>query len=149
MTKTFDATAFFKDSLGKFPVDATAFQDAFKSSAAYGEKFSKLAIDAAEKSTEISTKWTRDTLNRLGEATKAKDEAADYSKAATDFATAQAELASQYLTAFGEVAKKLQIDTMELVMAAGKKAGEDTQAVVKKAQAEVAQAARKVGASAN
>ena len=38
----------------------------------------------------------------------------------TDFASAQSELASQHASEFAEIAKKLQMDTMEVLMAAGK-----------------------------
>jgi hypothetical protein len=47
---------------GSFPVDMSAMQDAFKTQAALAEKMSKVALEAAEKSTEISAKWTKDTL---------------------------------------------------------------------------------------
>ena len=148
MAKTTDYTAMFKDMMGAFPVDMSSFQDAFKTSASYGEKFSKVALEAAEKSTEISTKWTKDTLSKLGDMSKVKAEPADYSKAITDFASAQAEMAAEYMSAFGEVAKKLQMDTVELVMAAGKTATEETSAAVKKATADVTSAAKKAAAAA-
>ncbi len=32
----------------------------------FGEKMSKVALEAAEKSTEISTKWTKDTIAKMG-----------------------------------------------------------------------------------
>ena len=38
MTKTPDYTAMFKDMMGKFPVDMSAFEDAYKAQAAFGEK---------------------------------------------------------------------------------------------------------------
>jgi hypothetical protein len=56
MTKTPDFTKVMQDMMASFPVDASAFQNAFKTQAAFAEKFSKVAIEAAEKSTEISAK---------------------------------------------------------------------------------------------
>jgi hypothetical protein len=85
-----------------------------------GEKLSKVALEAADKSTEISSKWTKDTLAKLGDVTAAKDEPTDYTKAMTDFASAQAEMAAETMAAFAEVAKKVQMETVELMMAAGK-----------------------------
>ena len=90
MTKTPDFTKVMQDMMASFPVDASAFQNAFKTQAAFAEKFSKVAIEAAEKSTEISAKWAKETLTKLSHATKAKAEAADYQKAAGDFASASA-----------------------------------------------------------
>jgi len=148
MAKAQEYNNVMKDIMGAFPVDMTAFQDAFKSQAAFGEKLTQVALNAAEKSSEISTKWTKDTIARATDVTKAKEDPADYSKAVTDFASAQAELVAEHLAAFAEVAKKVQMDTVELVMAAGKDISEDATAAVKKATADVTSAAKKATAAA-
>lgn len=147
MTKTDDMTKMVQDMMAAFPVDASALQDAFKSQAALGEKLSKVALEAAAKSTEISSKWTKDTIAKLSEVTKVKDEPADYSKAVTDFASAQAEMVAETLAAFAEVAKKVQMETVELMLAAGKDFSEDATAAVKKATNEVTEAAKKATAA--
>ena len=49
--------------------------------------------------------------------------------------------------AFAEVAKKVQMETVELMMAAGKEASEEATAAVKKATAEVTTAAKKAAAA--
>ena len=148
MTKTPDMTKAFQDMMAAFPVDASAFQNAFKTQAAFGEKFSKVAIEAAEKSTEITAKWTKDTLAKLGDMAKAKADPADYTKSVTDYASAAAEMAAENLAAFAEVAKKVQMETVELMLAAGKEVSEDATAAVKKATNEVTTAAKKATASA-
>ena len=51
----------------------------------------------------------------------------------TEFASAQAEVAAENMAAFAEVAKKVQTDTVDLMMTAGKDFSEDTSAAVKKA----------------
>ena len=135
MTKTNDFTKTMQDMMASFPVDASAFQNAFKTQAAFGEKLTRVALDAAEKSTDISAKWAREALAKLTVAAKAKAEPADYTKSVTDFASATAELAAENLAAFAEVAKKVQMDTVELLMAAGKDASAEATAVVKKAAA--------------
>ena len=146
MTKTPDVTAMFKDVLGAFPVDNAAMQDAFKNTATLNEKLSGVAFDAAEKSADISSAWTKETLARLTEMTKVKAEPTDYAKAMTDFASASAEAAAEHMAAFAEVAKKVQMETVELMMAAGKdlqneataaatKTAENAQAAAKKATA--------------
>jgi hypothetical protein len=148
MTKTPDLTKYMQDAMASFPVDAKAFQDAFKTQAALAEKISKVALEAAEKSTEISSKWAKETIARLNTVAKAKSEPTDYTKAVTDFASASAELASEHMAAFAEVAKKVQMETVELMLAAGKDLSEDATAAVKKATAEVTTAAKKVAAAA-
>ena len=120
MTNADDYTKMMKDMMGSMPMDNAALQDAFKSQAAMMERMTKVALEAAEKSTEVSTKWTKAMLEKAGETATAKDDPADYSQAMTDFASAQSELASQHASEFAEIAKKLQVDTMEVLMAAGK-----------------------------
>jgi hypothetical protein len=149
MAKTTDYSKMYKDMMGSFPVDMTAMQEAFKTSAAFGEKFSKLALEAAEKSTEISTKWTKDTLAKLADVSKVKDEPADYSKAFSDFAAAGAEMMADTMAAYAEVAKKVQMESVELMLAAGKTASEDATAAMKKASADVTAAAKKVAVAAH
>ncbi|KIC12932.1 phasin, PhaP [Leisingera sp. ANG-M1] len=146
MAKTQDFTAMMKDFMGAFPVDTKAMEDAFKTTAALNEKLSAVALDAAEKSAEISSKWTKETLAKLGTVSKVQEDPADYAKAATDFASASAEVAAENLAAFAEVAKKVQMDTVELMMAAGKEASEEATAAVKKATADVTTAAKKAAA---
>jgi len=146
MTKSNDMTKMFKDMMGAFPMDTSAMEDAFKSQAELGEKFSKVALDAANQSVEISTKWTKETLGKVGDMTAAKKEAADYTKAMTDFASSQAELATENMAAFAEIAKKVQMDTVELMLAAGKDMGADASAAMKKATDEVTKAAKKASA---
>jgi hypothetical protein len=148
MTKTPDFTKVFQDAFASFPVDAKAFQDAFKTQAALAEKFSKVALEAADKSAEISTKWTKDTIAKLSTVAKAKSEPTEYTKAATDFASSAAESAAEHMAAFAEVAKKVQMETVELLLAAGKDLSEDATAAVKKATAEVTTAAKKVATAA-
>ncbi len=145
--KTQDYTKMMKDMMGAFPVDMSAVQDAFKTQATLADKMSKVALEAAEKSTEISSKWTKDTIGKLGSVTDVKSEPADYGKAMTDFASAQAEMAAENMAAFAEVAKKVQMETVELMLAAGKDISEDATAAVKKATADVTAAAKKVAAA--
>ena len=120
MQKTQDFTKVMQDMAAAFPIDNKAFQDAFKNSAAFGERMTKVALEAAEKSNEISSKWTKDAIAKVGTVAAVKDEPTDYSKAMTDFASAAAEMAAENMAAFAEVAKKAQMETVELMMAAGK-----------------------------
>ena len=143
MAKAQDFNTMITDMMAAFPIDMTAAQDAFKSTAALGEKMSKAALEAAEKSTAISSKWTNETLAKMGDAAKAKPEAADYQASATDFASASSEMAAENLAAFAEIAKKLQMETVELLMTAGKDMGEEATAAVKKATDDVTKAAKK------
>ena len=147
MTKTQDFNKMFQDMMANFPMDMSIAQDAFKNQAALGEKMSKVALEAADKSTELASKWTKDTIAQLGAVTKVKSDPADYSKAVTDFASTSAEAATENMAAFAEIAKKVQMETVELMLAAGKDFSEDATAAVKKATEEATAAAKKATAA--
>lgn len=142
MAKT-DFSKVMQDMMGAFPVDTKGLQDVFKTQAALGEKMSRVVLEAAEKSAEVSGKWTKATLAKIGEVSTVKEEPADYAKAVTDFASASAEMAAEHMAAFAEIAKRVQMDTVELMMAAGKDMSAEATAVMQKATADVTAAAKK------
>ena len=146
MAKTQDFTAIMKDMMGAFPVDTSAMDNAFKTTATLNEKLSAVSVSAAEKSAELSAAWTKDTLAKFADFAKVKAEPADYAKAMTDMATASAEAAAEHVASFAEIAKKVQMDTAELMMAAGKDVSEEAQAVVKKATTEATASVKKAAA---
>ena len=148
MAKTHDYTKMMQDMMATLPMDMKAMQDAFKTSASLSEKMSRVALEAAEKSSEISSRWTKQTIAQLGEMSKMREEPTDYSKAMTDFASSSAETAAENMAAFAEVAKRVQMETVELMLAAGKDISEDATAAMKKATAEVTAAAKKATATA-
>ncbi|WP_339107832.1 Phasin [Thioclava sp. GXIMD4216] len=145
---TQDFTKIMQDMMSSMPMDMSKFQEGFKAQAAFGEKMSKVALDAAEKSTEISAKWTKETLAKMSDIATTKSEPADYAKAVSDFASASAEIASENIAAFAEVAKKVQMETVELMLAAGKDFSEDATAAMKSATSSATSAAKKTTAAA-
>ena len=127
MAKTPDFTKPFQDMMANLPVDTSSMSEAFKTQAQLSEKMTRVALQAAERSTEISAAWAKDTLSRMGELTTSKDQPADYAKAMSDFASAAAELAAEHMAAYAEVAKKVQMDTVDLLLNAGKDVQADAQ----------------------
>ena len=148
MAKADDFTKYMTEMMQSLPLDTAAMQDAFKGQAAMGEKMSEVALEAAEKSSELSAKWTKETLAKISEVAAVKSEPADYSKSLTDFASASAEMAAENMAAFAEIAKKVQMETVEMMLAAGKDMQDETTAAVKKATAEVTTAAKKATTAA-
>ncbi len=144
--KTQDFTAVFKDMMGSFPVDTKSMEGMFKNQSALAEKMSAVSLDAAKKSTDLSAKWTQDTLAKVSDMASAKAEPADFAKSMTDFMTQSAEAAAEHMAAFAEIAKKAQTESLELMMAAGKDMSEEATAAAKKATDEMTNAAKKVGA---
>lgn len=145
MANTPDHSKMMQDAAAAFRMDGGKLKEAFKTSAGYGEKFSKVALDAAEQSTELSAKWARETLSKLGDLSSVKDAPAEYGKAMSEFAQAQAALMNEQMAAFAEIAKKVQTDTVDLMMKAAQDASTEAQAAVKSASDKVADAAKKAG----
>jgi len=143
MAKTQDLNKIVKDAMGAFPVDMGAAEEAFKTQATLNEKMTGVALQAADKSTELSTKWAKQTLAKLSDVAKANEDPAGYSKAMADFTSAQAELVAENLAAFAEIAKNVQMETVELMTAAGKGLGEDAAAAFTKASADAVATAQK------
>ena len=133
MNKQLDMTGLMQDFFAAFPVDANAFRDVRKNGVVLGEKLTSVALNAAEKSAEISNTWTKQTLAKLNDLSKNPVDPVDYSKSLTDFASAQAEVAAENIAAYAEVAKKVQMDTVEVMMAAGKELSEEASAAFKTA----------------
>lgn len=142
MAKTPDYTKPFQDMMSNFPVDTSSMSEAFKTQAQLSEKMTRVALQAAERSTEISAAWAKDTLARMGELTTSKDQPADYAKAMSDFASAAAELAAEHMAAYAEVAKKVQMDTVDLLLNAGKEAQADAQRMAQTATSNLQNVAR-------
>ncbi|WP_273502198.1 Phasin [Paracoccus sphaerophysae] len=144
MAKTPDFTKGFQDMMQNFPVDTSSMTEAFKTQSQLGEKMTRVALSAAERSTEISAAWAKDTIARMGELATSKEQPADYAKAMSDFASAAAELAAEHMSAYAEVAKKVQMETVDLLMNAGKSAQGDMQRMADNAARNVQDATRKV-----
>jgi hypothetical protein len=138
-----DYAQMVKDAMSNFPVDTSSFENLAKSQAALAEKMSAVAIEAAQKSTDLSARWMQDTLAKLSSVTVAKADPADYAKSVTDFMSASAEAAAEHMAAYAEIAKKVQAETLELMLAAGKDMSEDVTAVARKAGEDMTAAARK------
>ena len=140
-----DFTKMMQDMMGTMSMDPKAMQDAFKTQAAMGEKMSKVVLEAAEKSAEISNQWTKQTLAKMGEMSTVKADPSDYTKSMTDFTSASAEMAAEHMAAYAEVAKRVQMDTVELMLAAGKDMGAEATAAMQKTTSQMTAAAKKAG----
>jgi len=138
-----DMNKMMQDMMSNFPVDTKSMQDMFKTQAALSERMSKVVLEAAEKSADVSGKWTKQTLSKIGEVSSLKEEPAEYSKSMTDFASASAEIAAEHMAAFAEIAKRVQMDTVELMLAAGKDMSAEATAAMQKATTDVTAAAKK------
>ena len=144
-----DYAQMLKDMMGNFPVDTSSVENLAKSQAALAEKMSSVAIEADQKSTDLSARWMQDTLSKLSGMTVAKAEPAEYAKSVTDFMTQSAESAAEHMAAFADIAKRVQTETLELLMAAGKDMTEDMTAAARKAGTEMTKVAQNATTAAS
>lgn len=120
MTKSSDYTKMFQDMFsGKF-VGSNSINDMFNNAAEFGAKLNKIAVQTAEKNTEIGSAWMKDTLSKYDRFSESKTEPAEMFKAVSEIISAQAQEAPEQIAKFSEVAKSAQMATAELMMTAGK-----------------------------
>jgi hypothetical protein len=120
-----DSAQKMREALSGSPMDPAALENMARSQAALAEKLSAIAIEAAQRSTDLYARWVQDTLSKLPALTQAQAEPADYAKAASDFAAGSAETAAEHLAAFAEIAKSVQSETLALLLTAGKDLSQD------------------------
>ncbi|MEM1078540.1 MAG: phasin, PhaP [Pseudomonadota bacterium] len=132
MVKNDDFTKYITDMLSAYKMDNSAMTGAFKNSAELADKMSQVALEAAERANEVSAQWAKDTLSKMGDVTTSKADPADYTKAMSEFAAAQAEMSAEMMSAYAEIAKKVQMETVELMMGATKDMQEEIASAVSK-----------------
>ena len=118
----FNIDDFTKNFDNMFSKSPSSYEEMIKNFSDYNTKFTKIAFNNIKKNVEVSQSWTKSTLNGLDTFTSSKTKPADYLKATTDYFTEQAQTTPKYLADFAEIAKKTQLDTVELFMEAGKEA---------------------------
>jgi hypothetical protein len=111
------------------------FKDVLGNVAEYNGKLSQIALDAAKKNAELSQTWANNTLGALDAFTAVQEKPTAYASVAKDFVSAQAKSTPEHVAAFAEVAKQAQIDTVELLLSAGKQVQAEATEVAKKATA--------------
>ena len=120
----------FEEMFSKSPIN---LEDFYKSVNDYNSKFSKIAFDTFKKNVEVSQAWTKETISGMDKLIKQQRNPEDYAKVASDFVTEQAQSSPKYMSELAEIAKKNQLDTIELFMQAGKEAKEEMNKAAKKA----------------
>jgi hypothetical protein len=106
--------------------------DLFKSVLDYNTNISKIALDTMKKNSDLTQSWAKETLSSLDPFVKAQDKPEDYVKVTTDFVNAQVQNTPKHIAEFAEAAKKAQLDTIDVVMKAGKEVQEEISAASKK-----------------
>lgn len=122
--------------------DMSPIMAPMKETAAVGEKLAHVALEAAERSSELSSAWTRDMLASLGTVATVRDDPADYAAVMADFASTQSELAARNISAFAGIAQAMQEQTLGILGAAGQRFGGDAATAMHSAAGAMTRAAR-------
>tara|TARA_B100000989_G_scaffold112634_1_gene82709 strand:+ start:115 stop:522 length:408 start_codon:yes stop_codon:yes gene_type:complete len=125
-----DYTKNFEKMMSQSPIKV---DEAMKSVMDYNAKFGKIALDTVKKNTELSQAWAKENLTALDPFVKSTEKPEEFMKIATDYVSSQTQSTPKHLAEFAEVAKKAQLETIDLMMKAGKDAQEELSSVTKKA----------------
>ena len=107
--------------------------EAMKSVMEYNTKLGKIALDTLKKNAELSQAWTKESLTSLDPFVKGSEKPEDFMKMTNDYVTSQAQSTPKHMAEFAEVAKKAQLETIDLMMKAGKDAQEELMSASNKA----------------
>ncbi len=140
MSKTPDPMEYFKAIMNGDVMDVKSASAVFTSASEYAAKLNRIALEAAEKSAELSSVWTKESLKKLEAFGEPLSEPTQIAKISSEIAAEQAQEAPEHLAKFAEVAKSAQMATIELLMTAGKQAQGEVAAAAKKATAAGAKA---------
>ena len=143
VANTQDFTAVMKDFMGSFPVDTKTVEDAIKTQSSLNEKLSAVSLTAAQKSTDLSAKWAQEALTKMTTFSSVKTDPADYINSVSNFASESAEAAAEHMASFAEIAKSVQTEALELMMAVGKNISADISSVANKATVDSTTSAKK------
>jgi hypothetical protein len=116
------------------PANPEAISAGFRTSARLGERLSRVALNAADDAADISGAWTKTILSDLEVAVRGRATPADFANALGAFATASVEVATEKLAGFAGIARRVQMETIEVLLdaQAATPAAEPTPAAVSK-----------------
>lgn len=99
-----------------FPMSNGAVNDSYQKVGENVEKASSIALSAASEIVDINEKWAKDTLERAKSFVASQPTPENWFKLVQDCASDSMEASTQYLSSYTEVARKAQMDAVELVL---------------------------------
>ena len=143
MAGTQDMNKFFENFMASFPMDSAIFDDAVEKQSAISKEYYDLFLGVAEKSTTVTYKWATETIAKMQKAPTYDGDPSSYAKSIGDFVSEQADVATENLAAYAEIAKKAQMDSLSLFLSTAKEVQTEAAAAVKKAANDVSPAKKK------
>ena len=108
------------DMASSFPLAPTSVKDTYQKAAENFEQATSIALNAASEVVAINDKWAKDTLARAKEVSRDNLAPEHVTKTFQDYASASWETSAQYLASYTEIARKAQMDAVELALGSAK-----------------------------
>ncbi|MCY4446678.1 MAG: hypothetical protein OXC02_09495 [Rhodobacteraceae bacterium] len=115
-----DFSKVFSNFVNFFPMSNGAASEAVQKAGKNVEKASNIVLTAASEIVEINDKWAKDTLERAKSVVASSPTPDNWVKVVQDCASENMEASTQYLSSYTEVARKVQMDAVELVLDSAK-----------------------------
>ena len=97
-----------------------AMNDTYQKTAANMEKAVSIALNAASEVVDINDRWAKDTLARAKGVAEERPSPENMVRTMQDYASSSWEASAQYLASYTEVARKAQMDAVELAIGTAK-----------------------------
>ncbi len=120
---TFDFAKAAQDFMASMKIDPSALGTPMQAPANFNAKLAKIALDAAQKNAELTSEWTKETLKKVQQSSNATD----VTEMVAAFSAEQSQDMQDKLTAYAEVAKQAQAETLKLFAEVTQKSGSDAE----------------------
>lgn len=98
------------------PADFNGFSDSTAQVAEFNAKLNSIALEAAQKNADLSAKWTQEAIAQATALNTPQEQPAAYAEAVTEATSAQVQELPERVSQFAEIAKKAQVEAVELIM---------------------------------
>lgn len=120
MNKFNDFAAAWIDAFPSNPIAPAAYFDMARKSAETTEALTLTALKAVESCAEQTGKWALESLERAKSTISAGTDPVEIANTTKRVASANVESASEHLAAYTEIAKRVQIESAEIILGAAK-----------------------------
>lgn len=116
MTQFQDYTKAFSNMASTLPLSPATMYDTYQKASTNFEKAINIALNATSEVVDINDRWARDTLAKAKSVAEEKPSPESMVKVIQDYASFTWEASAQYLASYAEVARKAQMDAVELAI---------------------------------
>ena len=94
--------------------------ESLRNSMTLNADLARVVLKATDESVAVASKWTNEAMREVSNAAAASDRPENYSETMKELAASSIEVSARHLSAFSEIARRVQAETLELVLSSGK-----------------------------